>query len=124
MGAGADRTKPSYAKPTMADQDHSSGVARAEETLHHGHVRRCHSPYSEGVGERIHVTGRTCSSKSTLAQRLARHLDILFVELEAVNWQPEWVGLNSRNPQELARRIEQATKGDAWVVAGSNSTFS
>jgi adenylate kinase family enzyme len=79
-----------------------------------------HSP----IGHRIHVTGNTGSGKSTLAGRLARALGVPLVELDALNWQPGWIGLNATNPGELERRMRAATAGDGWVVAGSYTSFS
>lgn len=76
------------------------------------------------VGQRIHVIGNSCSGKSTLATRLADALHLPFVELDALNWEPGWVGLNESDPDELARRFTRATSGDAWVVAGSYTGFS
>ena len=76
------------------------------------------------VGRRIHVIGNSSSGKSSLAGRLAKALDADFVELDALNWLPGWVGLNETDPDELERRFRQATRGDAWVVAGSYSGFS
>jgi adenylate kinase family enzyme len=46
------------------------------------------------------------------------------VELDALNWEPNWVGLNTRDPAEFERRIRDATAGDAWIVAGSYTEFS
>jgi ABC-type bacteriocin/lantibiotic exporter with double-glycine peptidase domain len=57
------------------------------------------------VGQRIHVIGNSCSGKSTLAGQLARTLEVPFVELDALNWLPNWTGLNATNPTELERRI-------------------
>ena len=76
------------------------------------------------IGRRVHVIGNTTSGKSTLAERLARALDADFVELDALNWLPGWVGLNETDPDELERRFQHATRGDAWVVAGSYSAYS
>jgi adenylate kinase family enzyme len=76
------------------------------------------------VGRRIHVIGSSCSGKSTLGKRLADILGVRFVELDAINWQPNWVGLNTTDPEELDRRIREATAGDGWVVAGSYMRFS
>lgn len=73
----------------------------------------------QSIGRRVHVIGNSNSGKSTLAQRLARALDADFVELDALNWLPGWVGLNETDPDELQRRIRDATRGDAWIVAGS-----
>jgi len=76
------------------------------------------------LGRRIHVTGNSCAGKSTLGARLAERLSLPFVELDALNWEPGWVGLHEADPEELTRRIEDATAGDEWVVAGSYSRFS
>jgi len=76
------------------------------------------------VGRRIHVTGNSCSGKSTLAGQLASALDVPLVELDALNWQPGWVGLADTEPGELDRRIADATAGEGWVVSGSYMAFS
>jgi hypothetical protein len=76
------------------------------------------------IGRRIHVIGNSCSGKSTLGEQLAAALQVPFVELDALNWQPNWVGLNETDPEELERLLRQATKGDGWVVAGSYASFS
>lgn len=75
------------------------------------------------IGRRVHVIGNSATGKSTLAKRLALALDADFVELDALNWLPDWVGLNETNPDELERRFEDATRSDAWVVAGSYTRF-
>lgn len=72
---------------------------------------------------RIHVIGNSSSGKSTLAAQLSRTLDIPLVELDALNWEPDWVGLNATNPREFERRIAAATSGEAWVAAGSYTAF-
>ncbi len=77
-----------------------------------------------GIGQRIHVIGNSCSGKSSLAERLARGLDVPLVELDALNWEPGWVGLSTTDPAEFERRLRAATAGDAWVVAGSYARFS
>ena len=75
------------------------------------------------IGRRVHVIGNAAAGKSTLAKRLAAALDAEFVELDALNWLPGWVGLNETDPDELTRRIERATQGDAWVAAGYYTRF-
>jgi adenylate kinase family enzyme len=79
---------------------------------------------SSPVSQRIHVLGNVGAGKSTLAARLARALEVPFVELDALNWEPGWVGLNATNPEEFERRTREATAGDGWVVAGSYLGFS
>jgi adenylate kinase family enzyme len=76
------------------------------------------------IGQRVHVIGNSCSGKSTLAAQLSNSLAIPLVELDALNWRPGWVGLNETDPAELERLICEATRGDAWIVAGSYSGFS
>jgi len=68
--------------------------------------------------------GNSSAGKSTLGERLARILDVSFVELDALNWLENWVGLNATDPDELERRMREATAGDGWVVAGSYTAFS
>ena len=76
------------------------------------------------IGQRIHVLGNSSSGKSTVGLRLSRALGVPFVELDALNWEPGWVGLNDTNPEELERRLREATTSDGWVVAGSYTRFS
>jgi len=66
-------------------------------------------------GRRVIVVGASCSGKSTLGHRLAALLDVPFVELDALYWQPGWVGSNE---DEFREKIREATAGDGWVVAG------
>lgn len=76
------------------------------------------------IGKRIHVTGNVASGKSTLARRVAGALDAPHVELDALNWLPDRVGLNETDPEEFERRIREATRDERWVVAGSYGRFS
>jgi len=76
------------------------------------------------IGQRIQVLGNSSSGKSTVGLRLSSALGVPFVELDALNWEPGWVGLNDTNPEELERRFREATAGDGWVAAGSYTGFS
>ncbi|MEM9404588.1 MAG: adenylate kinase [Acidobacteriota bacterium] len=76
------------------------------------------------LGQRIHVIGNSNSGKSTLAAQLGQALDLPVVELDALNWLPDWVGLNATDPEEFERRIREATQGERFVVAGSYTAFS
>ena len=75
------------------------------------------------LGRRIHVTGHSCAGKSTLAAQLATLLGVPCVELDALNWLPNWVGLNATDPARLDARIIEATSGEGWVLAGSYESF-
>ncbi|WP_419856650.1 MULTISPECIES: adenylate kinase [Candidatus Palauibacter] len=90
-------------------------------------IRRVHesriAPDAE-IGDRVQVVGNSGSGKSTLAARLAEALEAPFVELDALNWLPGWVGLNQTDPDRFERRIREATRGERWVVAGSYEKFS
>ncbi len=76
------------------------------------------------IGRRIHIVGNSSAGKSTLGAQLAAALDMPFVELDALQWEPNWVALSDTNPEELTRRLTHATEGDEWVVAGSYMKFS
>lgn len=76
------------------------------------------------IGQRIHVVGNSCSGKSSLAERLGRRLALPLVDLDALNWEPNWVGLSATDPAEFERRLRDATADDAWIVAGSYARFS
>lgn len=77
----------------------------------------------EIIGRRVHVIGNSCSGKSTVGTRLARAIEVPLVELDQLNWEPNWVALHMANPRELERRIAEATAGNGWVVAGSYRGF-
>ena len=70
-------------------------------------------PYKKYV-----VIGTTGSGKSTLAEQLAKKLGLDFIELDALNWGPNWTAAGD----ELLRiRAEEATRSPGWVVAGNYS---
>jgi adenylate kinase family enzyme len=65
---------------------------------------------------RIVVTGTTGSGKTTLARRLAGHLGVPLIELDALHWGPGWTPA----PTDLFHaRAAAATAGDGWVVDGN-----
>jgi adenylate kinase family enzyme len=70
---------------------------------------------------RVAVIGTSGAGKSTLARRLASRLGAPAVELDALNWGPDWLDLSRRDPDELARRVDRAIAGPAWVTDGNYS---
>jgi adenylate kinase family enzyme len=69
--------------------------------------------------KRIVVIGTTSSGKSTLAKRLAEKIGGDFIELDALHWEPNWVGAK---PEVFRERAETATSSQVWVVAGNYHT--
>ncbi len=66
--------------------------------------------------KRIVVIGVTSSGKSTLAEELASRFHLSGVDLDALNWEPNW----QEAPLEVFRtRVEAATQSEGWVIAGN-----
>jgi len=64
----------------------------------------------------IAIVGVTGSGKSTLAEVLANKFNFDFVDLDALHWEPNWLGA----PPEIFReRVDKATSTPGWVVAGN-----
>jgi adenylate kinase family enzyme len=70
------------------------------------------------IYRRFVVIGTTGSGKSTLAERLANKLGLDFIELDALNWGPNWTPAGDAL---LCERAEIATRVPGWVVAGNYS---
>jgi adenylate kinase family enzyme len=73
-------------------------------------------PVSASDCHRITVVGTTGTGKTTLAQRLAQHLEIPHVELDALHWGPDWAAVPTAVFRE---RTAQVLSGDQWVVDGN-----
>jgi adenylate kinase family enzyme len=56
------------------------------------------------------------SGKTTFGRRLAQRLGLPFIELDAIHWQPNWVGLDAATYRE---RVSAALPGGGWVVDGN-----
>ena len=76
------------------------------------------APNTSSLGQRLLIVGNSCAGKSTLGAQLASVLDVPFVELDALNWEPNWVGLNDTDPDGLMRRMQKATEGDLAPTDG------
>ena len=65
---------------------------------------------------RIAIVGVTGSGKSTLAETLAKKCGYDFIDLDALHWEPNWVGAS---PDIFRERVDKATSAPGWVVAGN-----
>src|SRR6476620_6300199 len=66
--------------------------------------------------KRVVVIGVTSSGKSTLGEKLSKRFDLSYIELDALNWEPNWQAA----PLEVFRaRVEKATEAEKWIVAGN-----
>ena len=70
---------------------------------------------------RVSVIGTSGSGKTTFAAALARRLGVRHINLDAINWQPGWIGLNTHDPEEFRHRVANAIADDAWVCCGNYS---
>ena len=68
--------------------------------------------------KRVVVIGSSCSGKTTYAIRLARLLRVKYIEMDSINWLPEW---QQRKTEDFRRIIKEETSGDKWVLDGNYS---
>jgi len=69
-------------------------------------------------GRRINVIGTTGSGKSAVAAAIAERLGVPRIELDALFWKPDW---GETPDDEFLPKVEEATRGDAWVLDGNYS---
>jgi adenylate kinase family enzyme len=73
------------------------------------------------LGRRIAIIGNSGSGKSTLARALSTRLGIAHIELDALNWRPNWRALSIEEPEAWARVVGEAIGGDEWITDGNYS---
>ncbi len=66
--------------------------------------------------QRITVVGTAGAGKTTLAQMLAARLDLKFIELDALYWEPNW---KAAEVDDFRERVDAATDSPRWVAAGN-----
>ncbi len=72
----------------------------------------------ENCVQRISVVGTTGSGKSTVARQISRHLQLPYVELDALYWDENWTGV----PEQVFRaRVAAAINAERWVIDGNYS---
>ena len=67
---------------------------------------------------RIVVIGTTSSGKSTLAKQIAEKLNLNWIELDALHWEPNW---KHADDEVFRKRVKNAIQAERWVVAGNYS---
>jgi adenylate kinase family enzyme len=70
------------------------------------------------LGQRISIVGTSGSGKTTLAQKIAKTSELPHVELDRLQWEPNWTAVPVEVFQE---RVKRALTGDRWVVDGNYS---
>ena len=68
--------------------------------------------------KRTVVIGTSCSGKTTFALKLAQLLRVQHIELDSLNWLPDW---KSRTNEEFRTIVEKAVSADEWVTDGNYS---
>jgi adenylate kinase family enzyme len=68
--------------------------------------------------QRISIVGTGGSGKTTLAKAVAQRLHMPHIELDALNWGPNWTPAGA---EVLRERVEAAAAGESWVIEGGYS---
>lgn len=66
--------------------------------------------------KRVSVVGTSCSGKTTFARNLANILKTKHIQLDAINFLPDWV---ERPNEEFLDVVEKAAAEDVWVFDGN-----
>ncbi len=66
--------------------------------------------------KRVSVVGTSCSGKTTFAENLAQILKVKHIELDAINFLPNWI---ERPRNEFLDLVEKETNADVWVFDGN-----
>ena len=66
--------------------------------------------------ERVVVVGSSCAGKTTYARRLGEILGQSHIELDSLNWLPNWV---QRPTEEFRSLVAEVVSGDSWIVDGN-----
>ena len=67
---------------------------------------------------RIWITGNAGAGKTTVAARIAAHLEYPHHELDAVHWLPDW-GIPQRD--EFRAEVQSLAETEHWVIDGNYS---
>ena len=68
--------------------------------------------------KRVVVIGSSCVGKTTFAKNLAEVLNVKHIEMDLLNWLPEW---QERSTEELRSLVKRETSDESWVLDGNYS---
>jgi adenylate kinase family enzyme len=68
---------------------------------------------------RVVVIGSSGSGKSTFARRLAGACDLARIELDALNWGPNWLNRAVEDPEAFTRLVDAAITAERWITDGN-----
>lgn len=68
---------------------------------------------------RVVVVGTSGSGKSTFAAKLATATGARHIELDLLNWGPNWFDRSKETPSAFVAAVDQATQAKDWVLAGN-----
>ena len=71
---------------------------------------------------RIVVMGSTGSGKTSLARALAHRFQVPHVEMDALNWDPNWNSVAETDRELFRARVQAAVSGEDWVIDGNYSS--
>lgn len=70
---------------------------------------------------RIVVIGTSGSGKTTFANKLGTLCDIAAIDLDLINWRPNWFDRYRNEKDEFIADVQKAIAGENWVIAGAYS---
>ena len=68
------------------------------------------------IGPNILVVGDSCSGKTTVARALAERFGLRHIELDALNWEPNWV---QATDEVVLERVLAAMAEPGWAMDGN-----
>ena len=73
----------------------------------------------EGLNfQRINIVGTSGCGKSTAGKLIAKKLGYPYVELDEIQWKPNWT---ESTEEELVSNLERSLEGEFWVLDGNYS---